>query len=263
MDTTKRQQGNGSELLEVKKSAHVNLEQHKTTWLLIGYILVFGVLFVAFEWTATEKKHTGEIVSAGILLEEEIMVPITMPEKKVVPPPPQAKQITEILEIVDDEAEIEESELASVEETGEVVEIADVGNVVVEDIPEEELSEALETPDVVLEEINYVEDNDEELEEGVEVIGVVWPEKANRNKVYRYDPDGEKLEKGDLVLVPTRDVHKNKEVIRKAAVAHENHRIDPALHPHAIKKIIGVIRRHADAVLAPAHTDAEQNNNEE
>lgn len=38
-----------------------------------------------------------------------------MPEKKVVPPPPQAKQITEILEIVDDEAEIEESELASVE----------------------------------------------------------------------------------------------------------------------------------------------------
>ena len=125
MDTTKRQQGNGSELLEVKKSAHVNLEQHKTTWLLIGYILVFGVLFVAFEWTATEKKHTGEIVSAGILLEEEIMVPITMPEKKVVPPPPQAKQITEILEIVDDEAEIEESELASVEETGEVVEIAD------------------------------------------------------------------------------------------------------------------------------------------
>ena len=138
MDTTKRQQGNGSELLEVKKSAHVNLEQHKITWLLIGYILVFGVLFVAFEWTATEKKHTGEIVSAGILLEEEIMVPITMPEKKVVPPPPQAKQITEILEIVDDEAEIEESELASVEETGEVVEIADVGNVVVEDIPEEE-----------------------------------------------------------------------------------------------------------------------------
>lgn len=138
MDSIKRQQGNESELLEVKKSAKVNLEQHKTTWLLIGYILVFAVLFVAFEWTATEKKHTGEIVSAGILLEEEIMVPITMPEKKVVPPPPQAKQITEILEIVDDEAEIEESELASVEETGEVVEIADVGNVVVEDVPEEE-----------------------------------------------------------------------------------------------------------------------------
>lgn len=138
MNTTTKQQGNERELLEVKKSAKANLEQHKSTWMLIGFILVFAILFVAFEWTATEKKHTGEIVSAGILLEEEIMVPITMPEKKVVPPPPQAKQITEILEIVEDEAEIEESELASVEETGEVVEIADVGNVVVEDIPEEE-----------------------------------------------------------------------------------------------------------------------------
>lgn len=138
MSTENKLQGNESTLLEIKKNANVNLEQHKTVWRLIGYVLVFAALFVAFEWTATEKKHTGEIVSAGILLEEEIMVPITMPEKKVVPPPPQAKQITEILEIVDDEAEIEESELASVEETGEVVEITDVGNVVVEDIPEEE-----------------------------------------------------------------------------------------------------------------------------
>lgn len=138
MNTRNNQQANERELLEVKKSAKANLEQHKTVWLLIGYIMVFAILFVAFEWTATEKKHTGEIVSAGILLEEEIMIPITMPEKKVVPPPPQAKQITEILEIVDDEAEIEESELASVEETGEVVEIADIGNVVVEDVPEEE-----------------------------------------------------------------------------------------------------------------------------
>lgn len=138
MNTKTNQQGNERELLEVKKSAKANLEQHKTMWLLIGYIMVFAILFVAFEWTATEKKHTGEIVTAGVLLEEEIMIPITMPEKKVVPPPPQAKQITEILEIVEDDAEIEESELASVEETGEVVEIADVGNVVVEAPAEEE-----------------------------------------------------------------------------------------------------------------------------
>ncbi len=118
-----------------------------------------------------------------------------------------------------------------------------------EDVPEEVVAEAMAEPDPELEEINYIEDDDEELEEGVEVIGVVWPEKSRNNKVYRYDPDGEQLEKGDLVLVPTRDVHKNREVIRKAAVAHENHRIDPALHPHTIKKIIGVIKRHAENVL--------------
>ena len=136
--------------------------------------------------------------------------------------------------------------------------------IVSEDVPEEEIEEALATPDVVLEEINYVEDDDEdyegtEEEPGIEVVGVVWPERAKRNKVYRYDPNGEQLEKGDMVLVPTRDVHKNREVIRKAAIAHGNHKIDPALHPYTLKKIIGVIRHHADAVLAPMPNNTEEN----
>jgi hypothetical protein len=122
--------------------------------------------------------------------------------------------------------------------------------IIIEDVPEEELEEALETPDIVLEEIDYVEDNDEELDEGVEVIGVVWPEKPNRNKVYRYDPNGETLEKGDIVLVPTMDHAKKREVVRKAAVAHANHKIDPVSHPYALKKIIGVIRHQVQHVLS-------------
>lgn len=164
MNKTEKQKVSESSLLEVKKSAKANLEKDKTVWLLIGYIMVFAILFVAFEWTATEKKQTGEIINSGIVLEEEIMVPITLPEKKVVPPPPQAKQITEILQIVEDDAEIEESELASVEETGEVVEIADVGNVVVEDIPEEEtihqiVEEQPEFPGGMQALMKYLKDN--------------------------------------------------------------------------------------------------------
>jgi protein TonB len=61
-----------------------------------------------------------------------------LPEKKVVPPPPQAKQITEILEIVEDDAEIEETELVALEEMGDMVEINEETNIVVEDMPEEE-----------------------------------------------------------------------------------------------------------------------------
>lgn len=125
-------------LLEVKKSAEVNLESNKTTWLLLGYLLVLAALFVAFEYTATEKKETGDVVNQGILLEEEVMVPITLPEKKTVPPPPQAKQIQEILEIVEDDAEIEESEIMSVEDQGEIVEINEDANIVVEEVVEEE-----------------------------------------------------------------------------------------------------------------------------
>jgi hypothetical protein len=125
MKSVKKNQVNGSELLEVKKSKQANLETRKSTWLLIGYVLVLAVLFVAFEWTATERKETGEVLSGKILLEEEIMIPITLPEKKVVPPPPQAKQITEILEIVEDDAEIEETELVALEEM--VMEVIDYG----------------------------------------------------------------------------------------------------------------------------------------
>ena len=135
---TKMKETKNQHLLEEKKSKKASLEQHKTTWLLIGYIVVFAALFVAFEWTATEKKQTGEVISQGILLEEEIMVPITMPEKKVVPPPPAAKQITEILEIVEDDAEIEETEIMSVEDQGEIVEINEDANIVVEEVVEEE-----------------------------------------------------------------------------------------------------------------------------
>ena len=129
--------------------------------------------------------------------------------------------------------------------------------IIIEEVPQEELEEALEAPDIVLEEIDYVEDNDEELDEGVEVIGVVWPEKPNRNKVYRYDPNGETLEKGDIVLVPTMDHAKKREVVRKAAVAHANHKIDPANHPYTLKKIIGVIRHRVEHILT---SDVNKNN---
>jgi hypothetical protein len=118
----------------------------------------------------------------------------------------------------------------------------------------------LESPDISLEDIDYIEDNDEELDDGVEVIGVVWPEKPNRNKVYRYDPNGETLEKGDVVLVPTMDHSKNREVVRKAVVAHGNHKIDPANHPYTLKKIIGVIRHHVEHVLTPESNKNNKNN---
>lgn len=120
----------------------------------------------------------------------------------------------------------------------------------------DDLTEAMATPDVILEEIDYVADDDvdfegTEEEPGVEVVGVVWPERRKNNKVYRYDPNGETLNEGDMVLVPTRDAARDREVIRKAAIAHANHRIDPAAHPHVLKKIVGVIRHHAEAALTP------------
>ena len=131
-----------------------------------------------------------------------------------------------------------------------------------DDVDIDEVTEALAQPDVVLANIEY-EDNDDadfavaDNEPGVEVVGVVWPEKAHKNKVYRYDPNGEDLHEGDTVLVPTRDAAKDKDVIRKAAVAHGNHRVDPEHIKHPLKKIIGVIKRKTEAALTANVKDKE------
>lgn len=101
------------------------------------------------------------------------------------------------------------------------------------------------------------------VEDGVEVVGVVWPEKTKQNKVYRYDPNGEQLEKGDVVLVPTRDNHKDREVVRKVDVSHGNHIIEPDTHPYVLKKIIGVIKRHTETALAPKQEGKEEKEEKE
>lgn len=143
----------------------------------------------------------------------------------------------------------EESAEEIVEETIEEAVILD------ETASAEDIAEAMAQPDVVLSEIEYEEDDDAEFEvppeePGIEVVGVVWPERTKKNKVYRYDPNGEELHEGDMVLVPTRDAARDREVIRKAAVAHANHRVDPEHIKHPLKKIIGVIKRKAEEALA-------------
>ena len=137
--------------------------------------------------------------------------------------------------------------------------------ILAEDVDEEELKEAMSEPDVSLSDIEFVPDDDDDFaaaedEPGVEVIGVVWPERAHKNKVYRYDPDGEKLNQGDIVLVPTRDAERDREVIRKAAVAHENHRVEPEHIKHPLKKIIGIVKRKVETVLTPDASTASTEN---
>lgn len=124
--------------MEIKKSEQANLENKKFTWILIGLMLVLAGHFVAFEWTQYEKEEFGDIVDAGDIILEEEIIPITMPEKKTVPPPPQAVTQAEVLNIVEDDAEIEETTIASTEDMAEFVEITDDVPIVVEEPEEEE-----------------------------------------------------------------------------------------------------------------------------
>ena len=62
--------------MEVKKSPKADLENKKTTNLLVGAIIILAVLFVGFEWSGRDKKVTTDSGIQEVVLEEEI-IPIT------------------------------------------------------------------------------------------------------------------------------------------------------------------------------------------
>ena len=124
--------------MEVKKSPKADLEGHKTTWQLIGFVVVLSIMFMAFEWTQRDVKIDTSQTIQDLVFEEEIEIPITEQPEIVAPPPPEAPSIAETLTIVEDDADVEESIIQSSEETGQAVEIKYVATVVEEEEPEEQ-----------------------------------------------------------------------------------------------------------------------------
>lgn len=124
--------------MEIKKSERANLEKGKSTSLLIGFVMALAVMFVALEWTQRDVEDNSEIYGVKDVSLNEEMVPITLPEKKTVPPPPAAVTKAEIIEIVEDDAEIEEDIMASFEDNVEWVDLSEIDYVEVEPEPEEE-----------------------------------------------------------------------------------------------------------------------------
>lgn len=124
--------------MEIKKSERADLERGKGTSLLIGFVIALGVMFVALEWTEREVEDNSELYTAKDMSLNEEMVPITLPEKKTVPPPPAAVTKAEIIEIVEDDADIEEDIMASTEDNVEWVDLDTYDVVEVEPEPEEE-----------------------------------------------------------------------------------------------------------------------------
>ncbi|WP_300724441.1 energy transducer TonB [uncultured Bacteroides sp.] len=124
--------------MEIKKSPKADLEGKKTTGVLIGFVLILVAMFVAFEWSERDVQITADsgIVDASF---DEEMVPITEQEEpKQAPPPPEAPKVEEVLQIVDNKADVEESTIQSSEDNNTAVEIKYVPVQVEEEEPEEQ-----------------------------------------------------------------------------------------------------------------------------
>lgn len=80
----------------------------------------------------------------------------------------------------------------------------------------------------------------------VEVINVQFPE---TDVNYKYDPAGEHVEAGDIVLVPTTDICRGVSVEREATVTKGNHWVNKSSLRYGLKKIIRVVKRGMQASL--------------
>ena len=94
-------------------------------------------MFVAFEWTDRDKQVTTDTGITDVVFEEEI-IPITEQEQKQAPPPPEAPKVEEVLQIVENDAKVEETTIQASEETGQAVEVKYVPVEVEEEEPEEQ-----------------------------------------------------------------------------------------------------------------------------
>ena len=98
--------------MEVKKSPKADLEGKKSTWMLIGYVLILAAVFVAFEWTERDKQVTTD--------------------------PPEAPKVEEVIQIAENDADVEETTIKSSEDDNTAVEIKYIEPVVEEEEPVEE-----------------------------------------------------------------------------------------------------------------------------
>ena len=92
-------------------------------------------MFTALEWTQKDEVEKEPTYSMASFIPED-MIPITLPEKKTVPPPPAAVTKAEVIEIVDDDADVDDDIMASIEDNQEWFDPQEYDFVVVEPEPE-------------------------------------------------------------------------------------------------------------------------------
>ena len=95
--------------MEVKKSSKANLENKKGIFFEIGLIVALACIFLAFEWKVDVKMEEGFIViNTEEQLDEEI-IPVTQRIQQALPPPPPAPRLTDLIEIVDEEINLDDN----------------------------------------------------------------------------------------------------------------------------------------------------------
>lgn len=106
--------------MEANKTVDQELRGQKSTNVLIGYVLAFALMYVAFEFTTREVKEVETDKIYEFRMEED-MIPITHQEVTVAPPPAAAPTQVEIINEVEDDVELPEEEMETTEEVNQAI----------------------------------------------------------------------------------------------------------------------------------------------
>ena len=91
--------------MELKKSDKANLEKRRGLYFEIGLLIALGFALLAFELKSSPKVEERAEGPVQVAIEEEI-VPITRQDEPP-PPPPEPPKVTDILEIVADDVQVD------------------------------------------------------------------------------------------------------------------------------------------------------------
>ncbi|MGB5556358.1 MAG: energy transducer TonB [Flavobacteriaceae bacterium] len=147
--------------MELKKNPKADLNRDIGLFFVIGLTVVLLATWLALEHkTYPKEEYVTELINVAEDLKEN--VPVTEAIKTPPPPPPPAAP--EVIEIVEDEAEIEETIIESTEISQETVIDAPVA---VEDVEVEDIEEEVTVPFAIIENVpifpgcEYAKGNDE------------------------------------------------------------------------------------------------------
>jgi protein TonB len=93
--------------MELKKNPKIDLKNYSGLFLQIGFVISLGLVLFAFNMTQTEKSSSSLGELENVAAEEEI-IPITRQEEIKPPPPPEAPKVSEVINIVEDDVEIDD-----------------------------------------------------------------------------------------------------------------------------------------------------------
>lgn len=109
--------------MEIKKAPKADLEGKKGLFFEVGLVLALGILLLAFEWKSS-VEDVGAFQTVPEEQVEEEIIPITQQMMKPPPPPPPAPRLTDLIDIVEDDTNIEDDlEITDAEDQSENKEV--------------------------------------------------------------------------------------------------------------------------------------------